>query len=83
MPEAMPQQEEIFRNVRVVAQGLDALRDEHEAIKNKLLGGIDVMTPDERQLIQEKASIVDRNLENIRLGMEEAQVSLFGLNFRF
>lgn len=74
MPENMPTQEEIFRNTRVVAQGLDALREEHEAIKNKLLSGIDVLTPDERQLIDEKASIVERNLENIKLGMEEAQV---------
>uniref|UniRef100_A0A915N531 Kinesin light chain n=1 Tax=Meloidogyne javanica TaxID=6303 RepID=A0A915N531_MELJA len=70
----MPAQDEIFRNIRVVAQGLDALRDEHEAIKNKLTGGIDLLTPDERQLIDEKPSIVDRNLENILLGVEEAQV---------
>uniref|UniRef100_A0A914L149 Uncharacterized protein n=1 Tax=Meloidogyne incognita TaxID=6306 RepID=A0A914L149_MELIC len=70
----MPAQDEIFRNIRVVAQGLDALRDEHEAIKNKLTGGIDLLTPDERQLIDEKTSIVDRNLENILLGVEEAQV---------
>jgi len=27
----MPAQDEILRNIRVVAQGLDALRDEHEA----------------------------------------------------
>ncbi|KAF7634650.1 hypothetical protein Mgra_00005898 [Meloidogyne graminicola] len=51
-----------------------ALRDEHEAIKNKLTGGIDLLTPDERQLIDEKTSIVDKNLENILLGVEEAQV---------
>nr|CAD2194856.1 unnamed protein product [Meloidogyne enterolobii] len=70
----MPAQDEIFRNIRVVAQGLDALRDEHEAIKNKLTGGLDLLTPDERQLIDEKTSIVDRNLENILLGVEEAQV---------
>lgn len=70
----MPAQDEIFRNIRVVAQGLDALRDEHEAIKNKLTGGIDLLTPDERQLIDEKTSIVDKNLENILLGVEEAQV---------
>nr|CAD2208878.1 unnamed protein product [Meloidogyne enterolobii] len=69
----MPAQDEIFRNIRVVAQGLDALRDEHEAIKNKLTGGVDLLTPDERQLIDEKTSIVDRNLENILLGVEEAQ----------
>lgn len=75
----MPAQDEIFRNIRVVAQGLDALRDEHEAIKNKLTGGIDLLTPDERQLIDEKTSIVDKNLENILLGVEEAQVYLLYL----
>jgi hypothetical protein len=74
MPESIAAQEEIFRNVRVVAQGLDALRDEHEAIRNKLLDGIDILTSDERQLRDEKTSIVDKNLENLRLGMEEAQV---------
>jgi hypothetical protein len=76
MPESKPAQEEIFRNVRVVAQGLDALQDEHEAIRNKLLSGIDVMTPDERQLIDEKTLIVEKNLENIRLGIDEAQVKI-------
>ncbi|KAL3083146.1 hypothetical protein niasHS_010948 [Heterodera schachtii] len=72
----MLSQEEIFRNTRTVAQGLDALREENEAIKNKLLVGMDVLTPDERQLIDEKASIVEKNLENIQLGLEESQVML-------
>jgi len=31
----MPAQNEIFRNIRVVAQGLDALR-EHESIKRQV-----------------------------------------------
>uniref|UniRef100_A0A915P0W0 Uncharacterized protein n=1 Tax=Meloidogyne floridensis TaxID=298350 RepID=A0A915P0W0_9BILA len=39
-----------------------------------LTGGIDLVTPDERHLIDEKTSIADRNLENILLGVEEAQV---------
>nr|CAD2189474.1 unnamed protein product [Meloidogyne enterolobii] len=69
----MPAQNEIFRNIRVVAQGLDALR-EHESIKDKLTGGIDLLMLDERQLIDEKTSIVVRNLENILLGVVEAQV---------
>jgi kinesin light chain len=79
----MPVQEELFRNVRGVGQGLEALREEHEAIKNKLLGGIDVLTPDERQLIDEKAAIVDKNLENIRLGIEEAHVKNYFKIFSF
>uniref|UniRef100_A0A183BJE3 Kinesin light chain n=1 Tax=Globodera pallida TaxID=36090 RepID=A0A183BJE3_GLOPA len=72
----MLSQEEIFRNTRTVSQGLDALQEENEAIKSKLMVGMDVLTPDERQLIDEKASIVDKNLENIRLGLEESQVML-------
>ena len=67
-------QEEILRNTRTVAQGLEALKEEHEMIKAKLIASIDVLSSDERQLIDEKTSIVDRNLESIHLGMEEAQV---------
>lgn len=67
-------QEEILRNTKTVAQGLDALREEHEAIRSKLLSSVESLSNDERQLIEEKASIVDKNLESIRLGIEEAQV---------
>uniref|UniRef100_A0A915LFA7 Uncharacterized protein n=1 Tax=Meloidogyne javanica TaxID=6303 RepID=A0A915LFA7_MELJA len=70
----MPAQDEIIRNIGVVAKCLDALRDKHKVIKNKLTGGIDLLMPDERQLTDEKISIVDKNLENILLGVEEAQV---------
>lgn len=67
-------QDEILRNTKTVVQGLDALKEEHEAIKSKLLGGVDSLSNDEKQLIEEKASIVDKNLDSIRLGIEEAQV---------
>uniref|UniRef100_A0A915D699 Kinesin light chain n=1 Tax=Ditylenchus dipsaci TaxID=166011 RepID=A0A915D699_9BILA len=69
-------QEEILRNTKTVAQGLDALKEEHEAIRSKLLGSVDSLSNDERQLIEEKASIVDKNLDQIRLGLEEAQVMM-------
>ncbi|KAH7698985.1 kinesin light chain-like isoform X3, partial [Aphelenchoides avenae] len=69
-------QEEILQNTRTVAQGLDALREEHEVIKSTLLGSVSSLTPDERQLSEEKASIVDKNLESIRLGIEEAQTMM-------
>jgi hypothetical protein len=74
----MSSQEAILLNVRAVAQKLDVLHDEHTVIKNKLLGEIDVMKPanDEQELIEEKASIMDKNLENIRLGIEEVEVFL-------
>lgn len=71
----MPQ-EEILRSTKTVAQGLDALKEEHEAIKSKLLGSVDKLSADERQLIEEKAAIVDKNLDSIRLGIEEAQVMM-------
>ncbi|KAI1719510.1 tetratricopeptide repeat domain-containing protein [Ditylenchus destructor] len=66
-------QEEILRNTKTVAQGLDALK---EAIKSKLLSSVDALSNDERQLIEEKASIMDKNLDSIRLGLEEAQVMM-------
>jgi hypothetical protein len=69
-------QDEILRNTRTVAQGLDALKEEHEAIRGTLLASAGQMSQDERQLIEEKAAIVDKNLENIRLGIEEAQVRI-------
>jgi kinesin light chain len=67
-------QEEILRCTKTVSQGLEALKEEHDAIKTKLLTSVDVLSPDERQLIDEKTQIIDKNLENIVLGMGEAQV---------
>jgi kinesin light chain len=67
-------QEEILQSTRTVVQGLDALKEEHEVIRQKLLTTADVLTNDERQLMEEKASIIDKNLDSIRLGIEEAQV---------
>uniref|UniRef100_A0A914EHC1 Kinesin light chain n=1 Tax=Acrobeloides nanus TaxID=290746 RepID=A0A914EHC1_9BILA len=69
-------QEEILQSTRTVVQGLDALKEEHEVIRQKLLTTADVLTNDERQLMEEKASIIDKNLDSIRLGIEEAQIMM-------
>ncbi|KAM3718118.1 Kinesin light chain [Dirofilaria immitis] len=69
-------QEEILQSTRTVVQGLEALKDEHESIKGTLVSSIQGLNADESALIEEKTHIVDRNLEVLRLGIEEAQVMM-------
>ncbi|KAK6108072.1 Tetratricopeptide repeat family protein [Brugia pahangi] len=69
-------QEEILQSTRTVLQGLEALKDEHESIKGTLVSSIQGLHADESALIEEKTHIVDRNLEMLRLGIEEAQVMM-------
>ncbi|KAH7725039.1 kinesin light chain protein 2 [Aphelenchoides avenae] len=69
-------QEEILRNTRTVAQGLDALRQEYEVIESTLLGSDSGLTPEQRQFCKFKASVFGKNLENIRLGVQEAQMMM-------
>ncbi|MFH4980396.1 hypothetical protein AB6A40_007105, partial [Gnathostoma spinigerum] len=47
-------QEEILQNTRTVVQGLEALKDEHEAIKGTLVNSIQELSPEESALIEEK-----------------------------
>lgn len=68
-------EKEIRHNARTVAQGLDALRQEYELIVSTMLGRDSSLTPEQRLLCEEKASVFGKNLENIRLGVQEAQVS--------
>ncbi|CRK99284.1 CLUMA_CG012570, isoform A [Clunio marinus] len=58
-------QDEIVSNTKTVLQGLEALRVEHMSI----LGGLS-----EGQSDLDKADIVQKNIENIELGLGEAQV---------
>lgn len=67
-------QEEILRNTKTVTQGLDALLEEYEAIKSKLIINSDILSNDERQLNEEKVVIVDKNMDSIRLAIDEARV---------
>lgn len=59
-------QEEIVTNTKTVLQGLEALRLEHMSIIAGLTEG--KKDPD-------KADIIQKNIENIELGLGEAQVS--------
>lgn len=58
-------QEEIVTNTKTVLQGLEALRVEHMSIIAGLTEG--KKDPD-------KADIISKNIENIELGLGEAQV---------
>lgn len=60
-------QEEIVSNTKTVMQGLEALRVEHVTLMNNLAEGSKT-DPD-------KMEIVKKNMENIELGLSEAQVS--------
>lgn len=60
-------QEEIVTNTKTVLQGLEALRHEHMSIMSGLTEG--KKDPD-------KIDIIQKNIENIELGLGEAQVCL-------
>ena len=75
-------QEEILASTKTVANGLEALKQEHETIRTQLSSTSDALTGDEKHLIEEKTSIIDRNLENIKLGLEEAQVRFIDFYMR-
>ena len=58
-------QEEIVTNTKTVLQGLEALRHEHMSIMSGLTEG--KKDPD-------KIDIIQKNIEDIELGLGEAQV---------
>jgi len=74
----MISQDEIVANAKTVTKGLEALRQEHEAI----LGGIQASLAamdlgeggGENSLIQEKCTLMQRSLEMIELGLGEAHL---------
>jgi len=68
-------QDEIVSNAKTVTKGLEALRQEHEAI----LGGIKSSLEHadlgaENTLIQEKCNLMEKSLEMIELGLGESHV---------
>lgn len=67
-------QEEIVSNTKTVLQGLEALRVEHLTLISNLTEG-SKKDPD-------KSEIVMKNIENIELGLGEAQVILTGFNVK-
>ncbi|KAJ8248378.1 hypothetical protein GJAV_G00241390 [Gymnothorax javanicus] len=69
-------QEEIVSHTRQVVQGLEALRSEHVSILSGLLEVLPCLQDEEPVLVQEKAGLLQKSVETIELGLEEAQVMM-------
>uniref|UniRef100_H0X7K3 Kinesin light chain n=1 Tax=Otolemur garnettii TaxID=30611 RepID=H0X7K3_OTOGA len=71
-------QEEILGSTRLVSQGLEALHSEHQAVLQSLAQTIECLQQGghEEGLVHEKARQLRRSMENIELGLSEAQVML-------
>ncbi|XP_048661298.1 kinesin light chain 4 isoform X2 [Marmota marmota marmota] len=71
-------QEEILGSTRLVSQGLEALHSEHQAVLQSLSQTIECLQQGghEEGLVHEKARQLRRSMENIELGLSEAQVML-------
>uniref|UniRef100_A0A8C1SQX0 Kinesin light chain n=1 Tax=Cyprinus carpio TaxID=7962 RepID=A0A8C1SQX0_CYPCA len=68
-------QEEIISNTKLVIQGLEALKNEHNSILHSLLETIKCLKKDEEaSVVHEKSSLLRRSVEMIELGLGEAQV---------
>ncbi|XP_078389386.1 kinesin light chain 3 isoform X2 [Cetorhinus maximus] len=67
--------DEIITGTKQVIQGLEALRNENNAILQNLQETLNGLTEDEEaHLVEEKTCLVQRSLEMIELGLSEAQV---------
>ena len=62
-------QEEVVSHTRTVVQGLEALKSEH----NSILGGLNPNNNSDSNVV-EKSGILQRSLDQIELGLSEAQV---------
>lgn len=70
-------QEEIISNTKLVIQGLEALKNEHNSILHSLLETIKCLKKDEEaNLVHEKSNLLRKSVEMIELGLGEAQVWL-------
>uniref|UniRef100_A0A673HVE5 Kinesin light chain n=1 Tax=Sinocyclocheilus rhinocerous TaxID=307959 RepID=A0A673HVE5_9TELE len=68
-------QEEIISNTKLVIQGLEALKNEHNSILHSLRETIKCLKKDEEaSVVHEKSSLLRRSVEMIELGLGEAQV---------
>lgn len=71
-------QEEIISNTKLVIQGLEALKNEHNSILHSLLETIKCLKKDEEaNLVHEKSNLLRKSVEMIELGLGEAQVRPF------
>ncbi|XP_016371881.1 kinesin light chain 1b [Sinocyclocheilus rhinocerous] len=67
-------QEEIISNTKLVIQGLEALKNEHNSILHSLRETIKCLKKDEEaSVVHEKSSLLRRSVEMIELGLGEAQ----------
>jgi len=69
-------QDEIVGNAKTVTKGLEALRQEHQAILGGIRTSLDLADKEagENSLIEEKCHLMERSLEMIELGLGEANV---------
>ncbi|XP_074594364.1 kinesin light chain isoform X2 [Brevipalpus obovatus] len=74
--------QDIVTNTKTVIQGLEALRHENRSIHSGLISSLEAISRDSSQndpnvrLIEEKATIVQKSIENIELGLTEAEVMI-------
>ncbi|XP_014239700.1 kinesin light chain isoform X4 [Cimex lectularius] len=79
-------QEEIMANTKIVVQGLEALKNEHNSILNSLSAGSLELTVSaveraqqavqDASVLNERQSLVQKSLDMIELGLGEAQVMM-------
>uniref|UniRef100_A0A673MKZ4 Kinesin light chain n=1 Tax=Sinocyclocheilus rhinocerous TaxID=307959 RepID=A0A673MKZ4_9TELE len=70
-------QEEIISSTKLVIQGLEALKSEHNSILQSLVETIQCLKKDEEaSLVHEKSSLLRKSVEMIELGLGEAQVMM-------
>lgn len=68
-------QDELLCRTREVMQGLEALRAEHQAILDGLMGTLRCLKQNqEGRGVEEKTTMIQRSLEMLELGLSEAQV---------
>ncbi len=68
-------QEEIISSTKLVIQGLEALKSEHNSILQSLVETIQCLKKDEEaSSVHEKSSLLRKSVEMIELGLGEAQV---------
>uniref|UniRef100_A0A8C1Q9G8 Kinesin light chain n=1 Tax=Cyprinus carpio TaxID=7962 RepID=A0A8C1Q9G8_CYPCA len=70
-------QDELLCRTREVMQGLEALRAEHQAILEGLMGTLRCLKQSqEGRAVDEKTAMIQRSMEMLELGLSEAQVMM-------
>lgn len=70
-------QEELLINTKLLIQGLEALKHEHNSILTSLHEVTSHHTPSNQSIADEKQNMVKKSLDMIDLGLGEAQVNSF------